>query len=408
MKKIGLLLILLQLASLAGAEIRIYEPHDKLQTFSETVMLRGQAQPGAVVIERVPLKTRSDGTFTCGLVLRPGKNLIEISSGDQVKTLRILKADTFPDIESLYEDKRHWARSQIVYLTTLGYIEGYPDGNFHPGEPVTRGEFATWLVRAKNAPVPKLTDDVFFDVPKEHWRAPYVKAAVDAGFMRGFSNDTFGIDDPISRREAADIAVRVEGLSIIEKIKPLFHDVPPQERGAVPIYTASRSGLVIGISEKVPVYDPDRALTRAEAAMLISRFARPQAGFRGLFDFETGYTVERFCKLDLPPEIAAFTVEPAQAAKGQTTSLKLRAQIAPRQYFFPLAKVKADLSDIGGMPDAEMYDDGTHGDEREGDLVYSLNVQYTPAGGGEKILGVTATDRLGWEGKAETSLLVLE
>jgi hypothetical protein len=409
MRKTSCVLLLFLMTSAVGAEIRILEPRDKLQTFSETVMLQGNIQPpGEIFIEGIPFRTKTDGSFTCGLVLRPGKNYVEIRRGEERRGLRLLKADSYPDIEMLYEDKRHWARSQIVYLSTLGYIEGYPDGNFHPGEAVTRGEFATWLVRVKNVPVPRLAADVFFDVPKEHWRAPYVKAAVDAGFMRGYSNDTFGIDDPISRREAADIAVRVEGLGIIEKIKPLFRDVPPQERGAIPIYTARESGLVVGISEKVPVYDPDRALTRAEAAMLLSRYARAQAGFRGLFDFETGYASDRFCKLNLPPEIISFSVQPGEARLKQKTSLQLRARLVPRPYFFPLSRVKVDLSSIGGMPDAEMFDDGTRGDEEEGDLTYSLNVQYEPLDTGDKPLRVTATDRLGWEGKAETTLLVLE
>ena len=55
-----------------------------------------------------------------------------------------------------------------------------------------------------------------------------------------------------------------------------------------------------------------------------------------------------------------------------------------------------------------MFDDGTGGDELAGDRTYSLNVSFEPKETGENILRATATDRLGWEGKAETSLLILK
>jgi hypothetical protein len=43
-----------------------------------------------------------------------------------------------------------------------------------------------------------------------------------------------------------------------------------------------------------------------------------------------------------------------------------------------------------------------------GDLTYSLNLTFQPKTTGDKKLEVTATDRLGWEGKAETSILIVE
>jgi hypothetical protein len=409
MKRAALILAWLAFVSAAYADLRLTAPPDRLYTFTETTMLQGSiSPPGPLTINGQTFTVRADGSFSCGLVLQPGKNFVEVDSGREKAARRVLKEVTYPDIEQLYDGKRHWARTRIVYLSTLGYIEGYPDGNFYPGNPVTRGEFATWLARIKHFPVPRLDKDVFFDVPKEHWRAPYVKLAVDAGYMRSFPNNTFGLDDPISRREAANVAVQVEGAAIVEKIKTMFRDVPQTERGSTPIYAARDKGLIVGLSDKVAVYDPERALTRAEAAMLLSRFAAAQTGFSALFDFESGYTRERYCALNIPPEIVAFTVEPGQVGRREKTNLKLKAQIAPRAQFSPLARVRVDLSSLGGLPDAEMFDDATHGDATAGDLIYSLNTSLQPQESGEKILRVTATDKLGWEGKAESPLLIVE
>jgi hypothetical protein len=287
-------------------------------------------------------------------------------------------------------------------------IEGYPDGNFYPANPITRGEFATWLAKAKKIPAPAVTVDPFFDVPKEHWRAPYVKAVTDAGYLGAYSKEMFGLDDPISRREAAEIAVRTEGLGIIARITPLFKDVPQAESGAAPIYTAREGGLVIGVSKDIPVYDPERALTRAEAATLISRFSAAQAGVRYLSNFETGYSADKACGLNSEPQVVSFTIEPPLVIRNKVASLQLRVAIASREVFAPISKVKVDLAEIGGLPDAEMFDDGTSGDLERGDNIYSLNVSFQPLASGDKVLKVTVTDRLGWEGEQAATLLILE
>ncbi|MFA5113190.1 MAG: S-layer homology domain-containing protein [Candidatus Margulisiibacteriota bacterium] len=409
MRKLLRFLPVFLLVSTVAAEIRLFNPTDKFLTFNETLMAQGKADPGEpLLFNGVPFTAAEDGTFACGLVLRGGKNLVTVAGRKESKSVRVLRLVTYPDIEESYEGKKHWARGQIVYTSTLGYVEGYPDGNFYPANPATRGEFATWLAKVKKLTIPSLESDVFFDVPKEHWRAPFVKAVTDRGYMVPFSREIFGIDEPISRREAAEIAVKAEGLGIIARITPLFRDVPQEETGAAPIYTARERGLVIGVSPDLPVYDPERAITRAEAATLISRFYASQLGVRALSDFESGYGPDRLCRLNVAPQIAAFTIEPATVPAGKLSTIRLRAAIASRESFVPIARVKIDLTAVGGMPDAEMFDDATAGDETAGDLIYSLNISYEPTTTGDKALRVTAADRLGWEGKSEEYLTVTE
>jgi hypothetical protein len=400
-------LLVLTLLSLfaAGCFASIVEPKDKIKTFSETLMLLGSVEGyGTLEANNQPLAVDSNGMFSCGLVLNPGKNLVEVRRGGQKQRIRILRLVTYPDIEA----PKHWAEAQIVYTSTLGLVEGYPDGNFYPNLPVSRGEFATWLARVKKLPAITPTQDVFFDVPKEHWRSPYIKAVVDKGYMQPETNNLFGVDDPISRSDAAEIAVHTEGFGMAEKIKALFVDVPEEERTSLPIYIAQEKGLVIGVSKKMPIYDPERSLTRAEAATMMSRFWASQYGIRDLADYEIGYDANNFCSLDNPPVIDSFSIEPDQIALNQDITIKLKAHVAPRGKFFPISKVKVDLKDIGGLPDAEMFDDGTHGDEVSGDATYSLNILFTPSESGSKTLVVTATDRLGWEGKTNGYLLVIE
>ncbi|MFH1576150.1 MAG: S-layer homology domain-containing protein [Candidatus Margulisiibacteriota bacterium] len=415
MKKwLVLLLLLLALSTAALAGIFIYEPKDKTTTFDKVVMLKGIGKDLKIIkINDQAIPVNSKGAFACGLVLRPGKNLVEIRAldlyGDHfVKSLSLLGMRTFPDVESPYEGKKHWARNQIVYLASLGFIEGYPDDNFYPGNPVTRGELATWIARTKQLSVPALTEDVFFDVPKEHWRAPYVKAVVDAGYMKGYDNQTFGLDDPISRRKAAEVVVATEGIDVVERVKPLFIDVPKAERGAFPIYLAKEKGLLKGVSENLPVYEPDRALTRAEAAVLLARFDRSQNAVQWLFNFDKGFTSAAYSAVNLEPKIISFTINPVTIIARQKSTVRLQAQLDPRQNLSPISKVSVNLTELGGMPDVQLFDDGSHGDLEKDDQIYTLNLSFEPKESGSKMLYVIAVDRLGWQGGGEASLTIVE
>ena len=41
----------------------------------------------------------------------------------------------------------HWAERQIRDLVSAGVINGYPDGCFRPNQTISRGEFATMIVK---------------------------------------------------------------------------------------------------------------------------------------------------------------------------------------------------------------------------------------------------------------------
>ena len=50
---------------------------------------------------------------------------------------------TFPDVPTTY-----WAFQYVEALAASGITQGMPDGNFHPRDPVTRAQMATFLARA--------------------------------------------------------------------------------------------------------------------------------------------------------------------------------------------------------------------------------------------------------------------
>ena len=164
-------IIFLSFIAIAISKIEIISPQDKVKTLLTRVTIDGTAAGAqAVDINGTNVKLEKGSRFYAVALLRPGKNVVLVTAkypGDEklAKKIRVLKIVTCDDIEKLFKERQHWAKQQVLTLLTLGIIEGYPDNMFLPGRPLSRGEFATWLTRAKQLKRPKLTEDVFLDVP---------------------------------------------------------------------------------------------------------------------------------------------------------------------------------------------------------------------------------------------------
>ncbi|MDX9917714.1 MAG: S-layer homology domain-containing protein [Gudongella sp.] len=102
----------------------------------------------------------------------------------------------------------------VERLVGLGVLTGYPDGTFRPNEPITRAEYATIVYKATQLTmIPGATG--FGDVPEAHWAAKFIKAATQAGLIkgRGLINgvNTFDPEANISYQEAVTLVVRALG-----------------------------------------------------------------------------------------------------------------------------------------------------------------------------------------------------
>jgi hypothetical protein len=397
----------------AAPELKILNLSDKQTTIRDRLILTGQAIGATKVIvngEEVDLK--DDGRFKVGLVVNVGKNLVvavaKRGSEEKKLSMRLLRLVTFLDISGPGE-KPHWAKKDIIDLAALGVIEGYPEGRFKPGNPVLRGEMATWLVRAKGYAVKTLDRDPFLDVPKEHWRAPFIDEAVKRGYMTGYPNGFFGIDDLLTRASAATVVRRSEELSATPPDEKIFVDVSTSVRSYDDINRAYKAGLFIGVSKTRKVFEPTRPMTRGEAAKLLSRFSEIKAASADLLNFDAGYGEERLCRVNTEPEIVSAAADPVRAPRDGKTPATFFVTVSDRQGLSDISQVRVDLRAIGGPPDALMFNNGENGDEKAGDATYSLSVVI----GGETDLGVkrlliTVMDRSGWEAKGSLNFSVVK
>ncbi len=108
----------------------------------------------------------------------------------------------FTDIES------SWASEQILYLVNTGIISGYPDGTFRPQNPMTRAEFTRLIVSAFSSP--SESPAAFLDLSYEHWVSLYVSRAQVQGWVNGFPDGTFHPQDPVTRAQVLAVLARIE------------------------------------------------------------------------------------------------------------------------------------------------------------------------------------------------------
>lgn len=169
----------------------------------------------------------------------------------------------------------HWAEPTLRRLAAQRLVHGMPDGTFRPDAPVTRAQFAALLARATalaHAPT-AAAGPGFADVRSGDWHAGAVQAVASQGWMAGFGDGRFGPDGMLTRQEAAAALHRIWTQANVAHTPagaPNFAD----RSGIAPWAADAVSALAeIGILQGTPDgrFQPERALTRAEAASLLSR-----------------------------------------------------------------------------------------------------------------------------------------
>ncbi|WP_046179802.1 bifunctional 2',3'-cyclic-nucleotide 2'-phosphodiesterase/3'-nucleotidase [Domibacillus tundrae] len=160
----------------------------------------------------------------------------------------------------------HWSSQYITSLAKYGIIKGKTDTTFDPEGSVTRGQFASLLVRSMKWTAEK--ESPFVDV-KGRLKQD-VAAAYEAGITAGTTAKTFEPAKSITRAEMAAMLVRAyekeHGRVTVSGSMP-FTDVA-QYRGSIQesIHKAYQLGLMEGTGK---IFKPGDTATRAQAAKVL-------------------------------------------------------------------------------------------------------------------------------------------
>ena len=138
----------------------------------------------------------------------PGKNMSRAEVTTMFARLLTEQMEANKSYPASFSDvtSAHWAANYIGYMEQFGIVRGYSDGTFRPNAPITRAEFAAICCRFE-----QLTDGAaaFTDVPASHWAAKSIAYAATRGWVTGYADGTFKPGNNITRAEVAAVTCRL-------------------------------------------------------------------------------------------------------------------------------------------------------------------------------------------------------
>ena len=138
----------------------------------------------------------------------PGKNMSRAEVTTMFARLLTEQMEANKSYPASFSDvtSAHWAANYIGYMEQFGIVRGYSDGTFRPNAPITRAEFAAICCRFE-----KLTSGTvtFSDVPASHWAAKSIAYAATRGWVTGYADGTFKPGNNITRAEVAAVTCRL-------------------------------------------------------------------------------------------------------------------------------------------------------------------------------------------------------
>ncbi|MFC5471574.1 S-layer homology domain-containing protein [Cohnella suwonensis] len=168
-----------------------------------------------------------------------------------------------------------WAEVALREWVAKGWLSGYSDGSVKPNGQVTRGEFVTLVNRAFG-----LTEQgaaSFADLKRTDWVYPQAAIAVKAGYVNGYADGTFRAGKPVSREEAAVMLAKLAKLDTTQGNASEYTDsvaIAPWSRGAVGAMSVNR--IMNGFPDGT--FKPRALITRAQAVVAIGNALKASNG----------------------------------------------------------------------------------------------------------------------------------
>ena len=160
----------------------------------------------------------------------------------------------------------HWAEAFIQSLVNKQFVTGFPDGTFKPETVLTRAQFAAVLAKTFDLPA-KRQSVTFADVPSSFWGAAAIAKANSMGFIAGFPDGTFRPGQNLTRVQA--IVALVNGLGLSGgalNVLSIYSDRTGIPSYAIDsVSTATQRGIVVNYPN-LKQLNPNRDMTRAEFA----------------------------------------------------------------------------------------------------------------------------------------------
>lgn len=162
----------------------------------------------------------------------------------------------------------HWAEEEICFLYGEGIVSGYSERNFLPNNQITRAEFLKISLLNLSYNVYAVQSADFTDINEGDWYFQYITFARSKGFVNGYPDGSFHPNDPITRAEAVTMMMQISGIIDypLTGIEAEYSDVSADDWFGDAVAVATDYGIVRGYGDST--FRPYSNLTRAEAAVI--------------------------------------------------------------------------------------------------------------------------------------------
>lgn len=161
----------------------------------------------------------------------------------------------------------HWAAPYIEKAHERGWMMGDGNGNFWPGDSITRGELSVMLWRALGSPTPQ-SDCPFTDITADAYYRDAVTALFEMGIGTGVGDGLFGPNVTVTREMAFTMLARAWQLTPVNAAayKRFTDWTSVSDWGKDALSAMTEKGYVQGDGGKLM---PKKALTRGQMAKLL-------------------------------------------------------------------------------------------------------------------------------------------
>jgi hypothetical protein len=232
--------------------------------------------PGVLGIT-APGSGSGTGTITYTMLANPNPNarFVSISTGDWLYNIEQAGnpvVQVFSDVPV-----SHPFFVPILGMQQRAVTLGCGAGRYCPGDVVTRGQMAAFLMRTiaggDNFPFPPAQR--FGDVPPGHPFYRHIQMMAVLGITVGCGNNNYCPDEVVTRGQMAAFVIRaLTGNRFRAPSTPMFNDVPADHPFFRFIQAMGQRGVTVGVSSTPPLYGPNNPVTREQmAAFLMRAFA---------------------------------------------------------------------------------------------------------------------------------------
>ena len=165
-----------------------------------------------------------------------------------------------------------WFYDAVYYCYDKGYFKGTSEEEFTPGDTMTREMFAAVLYRIAGEPELEGEKNAFSDVPDGKYYTDAVLWASGEGIIQGYGDGTFGTGDPVTREQMVVLFWRLSGKPAAEEADlSAFADAEEIHSWAWDAFAwAVGAGVVRGKGNGI--LDPRGDATRAEVAQIVMNY----------------------------------------------------------------------------------------------------------------------------------------